>query len=96
MWCASRDNALRAAVVPEPRITNPLPNSKYEIDPVLPRAQQMIELTAAIGGDVRWSVNGVPVLPHRDGRFFWQLAPGEWELQATGQNSAVREKITVE
>jgi hypothetical protein len=41
MWCASRDNALGAAVVPEPRITNPLPNSKYEIDPVLPRAQRV-------------------------------------------------------
>jgi penicillin-binding protein 1C len=41
MWCASRDNGLGAAVVPEPRITNPLPNSKYEIDPVLPRAQRV-------------------------------------------------------
>jgi penicillin-binding protein 1C len=96
VWCSSRDNTLGAAVVPEPRITNPLPNSKYEIDPVLPRAQQMIELTATIGGDVRWSVNGVSVLPQRDGRFFWQLAPGEWELQAIGRNGAVQEKITVE
>ena len=32
-------------IVPEPRIMNPLPNSRYEIDPVLPRTQQMIELT---------------------------------------------------
>ena len=96
VWCCSRDNTLGATVVPEPRITNPLPNSKYEIDPVLPRTQQMIELTATIGGDVRWSVNGVPVLPQRDGRFFWQLAPGEWQLQATGRNGAVQEKITVE
>jgi len=96
VWCSSRDNTIGAAVVPEPRITNPLANSKYEIDPVLPRTQQMIELTATIGGDVRWSVNGVPVLPQRDGRFFWQLAPGEWQLQATGRNGAVQEKITVE
>jgi penicillin-binding protein 1C len=95
-WCASRDNTLGAAVVPEPRITNPLPNTKYEIDPVLPRTQQMIELTATIGGDVRWTVNGVPVLPQRDGRFFWQLAKGEWELRATGRNGAAQEKITVE
>jgi len=96
VWCSSRDNTLGAAVVPEPRITNPLANSKYEIDPVLPRTQQMIELTATIGGDVRWSVNGVSVLPQRDGRFFWQLAPGVWQLQATGRNGAVQEKITVE
>jgi penicillin-binding protein 1C len=95
-WCSSRDNTLGAAVVPEPRITNPLPNSKYEIDPVLPRTQQMIELRATIGDDVRWTVNGVPVLPQRDGRFFWQLATGEWELQATGRNGCVQERITVE
>ena len=96
VWCAGRDNTLGATVVPEPRITNPLQNSKYEIDPVLPRTQQMIELRATIGADVRWSVNGVPVRPRPDGRFFWQLAPGEWELQAAGRNGAVREKITVE
>jgi hypothetical protein len=35
-------------------------------------------------------------LPQRDGRFFWQLAPGEWQLQASGRNGAVQEKITVE
>jgi len=95
-WCSSSDNTLGAAVQPEPRITSPLPNSKYEIDPVLPRTQQMIELTASIGGHVRWTVNGVPVSPQRDGRFFWQLAPGEWELQATGRAGAVKEKITVQ
>jgi hypothetical protein len=27
---------------------------------------------------------------------FWQLAPGEWELQATGRAGAVKEKITVQ
>jgi penicillin-binding protein 1C len=95
-WCSGRDNTLGAEIVPEPRIMNPLPNSRYEIDPELPRTQQMIELTATIGNDVRWSVNGVPVLPQRDGRFFWQLAPGEWEFQATGRNGAAQEKITVE
>ena len=92
----SSNNTLAAEIVPEPRIMNPLPNSRYEIDPELPRTQQMIELTATIGNDVRWSVNGVPVLPQRDGRFFWQLAPGEWEFQATGRNGAAQEKITVE
>ena len=96
VWCGSPDNTLGAAVVPEPRILNPLPNSKYEIDPVLPRTQQMIELIATLGSDVQWYVNGAPVLPQRDGRFFWRLAPGEWQFQATGRNGAVQEKITVE
>ena len=91
-WCTGRDNTVGAEVVPEPRIINPLPNSRYEIDPELPRTQQMIELTATIGNDVRWIVNGAPVFPRRDGRFFWQLAPGEWELQAIGQSGAAREK----
>jgi penicillin-binding protein 1C len=95
-WCSGPDNTLGAAVVPEPRIMNPLPNSTYEIDPELPPTQQMIELTATIGNDVQWHVNGMPVLPQRDGRFFWQLAPGEWELKATGRNGAAQEKITVE
>jgi membrane carboxypeptidase/penicillin-binding protein PbpC len=75
---------------------NPLPDSRYEIDSELPRTQQMIELTATMGNDVQWYVNGVPVLPQRDGRFFWQLVPGEWELRAIGRNGAVQEKITVE
>ena len=95
-WCSGRDNTLGASIVPEPRIVNPLPNSRYEFDPELPPTQQMIELTATIGNDVHWQVNGVSVAPERDGRFFWQLAPGEWELQAIGQNGAAHERITVE
>jgi penicillin-binding protein 1C len=95
-WCSGGDNTIGAAVVPEPRIMNPLPDSRYEIDSELPRTQQMIELTTTIRNDVQWYVNGVPVLPQRDGRFFWQLAPGEWELRAIGRNGTVQEKITVE
>jgi penicillin-binding protein 1C len=95
-WCSGGDNTIGAAIVPEPRIMNPLPDSWYEIDSELPRTQQMIELTATIGSDVQWWVNGVPVLPQRDGRFFWQLVPGEWELRAIGRNGTVQEKITVE
>jgi penicillin-binding protein 1C len=95
-WCSGSDNTLGAMTVPEPRIVNPLANSKYEIDPELPRAQQMIELTATIGNDVQWYVNGLPVRPERDGRFLWQLAPGEWDVRATGRNGTAEEKITVE
>jgi len=56
----------------------------------------MIELIATLGSDVQWYVNGAPVLPQRDGRFFWRLVPGEWQFKATGRNGAVQEKITVE
>jgi penicillin-binding protein 1C len=95
-WCAGRDNTLGATIVPEPRIINPLPNSTYQIDPELPRTQQMIELTATVGNNVQWQVNGMPLRPQPDGRFFWPLAPGEWELQAIGRNGAAQGKITVE
>ena len=41
-------------------------------------------------------VNGAPVARERDGRFFWQLAAGEWNVRAvTGENFA-EQKIVVE
>src|SRR5204863_5008928 len=43
-WCASANNTRGAQVRPDPRITNPVANAHYQIDPVLPRSQQMIEL----------------------------------------------------
>jgi hypothetical protein len=78
------------------RITNPVANARYEIDLALPRAQQMIELTATLGGDVQWFVNDAPQLPQRDGRFFWQLAPGEWKLRAVAHTGIAEENIFVE
>lgn len=95
-WCASSDNIDGASVRPEPRILNPAPNATYEIDPALPRTQQMIELTAVPGENLRWYANGQPVAPQRDGRFFWQLVPGQWELTAIDADGAtLREDITV-
>ena len=78
------------------RITSPAPNAHYQIDPVLPPSQQMVELTAACAGDVEWFVNGARVTPERDGRFFWQLAAGEWNMRATSRSKIAEEKITVE
>ena len=95
-WCASGSNTQGARVRPEPRITNPVANARYEIDPVLPRSQQMIELTATLGNEARWFVNGTPQSPQTDGRFFWQLAPGEWKLRATSSTGTVEEIIFVE
>ena len=95
-WCSSRDNVFGATILPEPRIINPRSGATYQIDPVLPPKQQMIELLATIGSDVRWYVNGAPILPQPDGRFFWQLPPGEWSLKAIGRNRTVDQKFTVQ
>jgi len=95
-WCSSRDNTFGAIIQPEPRITNPHSGAIYELDPVLPPKQQMIELRATLGGDVRWFVGGEPVPAQPDGRFFWQLAPGEWTLKATGRNGTAEQTFKVE
>jgi penicillin-binding protein 1C len=95
-WCASRDNTIGAHLRSDFRITSPPANARYQIDPVLTGSQQMVELTAASAGDVEWFVNGVPVLAARDGRFFWQLAAGEWNVRAVSRGQLAEEKITVE
>jgi len=95
-WCASRDNTIGAHVRSEFRITSPPPNAHYQIDPVLPSSQQMVELTAACASEVEWFVNGVRIAPERDGRFFWQLAAGEWKVRAVSRDKLADEKVTVE
>jgi penicillin-binding protein 1C len=95
-WCASRDNTIGARVRSEARITNPPTNARYEIDPVLPRSQQMVELTSGLAGDVKWFVNGALVSPRNDGRFFWQLAPGNWKVRAVSRTAVTEEEISVE
>ena len=47
-WCATRDNTIGAHVHSDFHITSPPPNARYQIDPVLPASQQMVELTAAV------------------------------------------------
>jgi penicillin-binding protein 1C len=94
-WCSSRENAFDATILPEPRIINPRPGATYEIDSILAPKQQMIELLATIGSDVRWYVGGRFIPPQPDGRFFWQLTPGEWSLKAIGRNGTVEQKFTV-
>jgi len=95
-WCTSRENVFGAMVLPEPRIVSPRPGAAYQIDSVLPAKQQMIELLATMGSDVRWYVGGKPIPPEPDGRFFWQLTPGEWSLKAVSRNGTVQEAITVQ
>ena len=95
-WCASSDNTIGAHVRSDFRITSPPPNARYQIDPVLPSSQQMVELTAACASDVEWFVNDARVAPAHDGRFFWQLAAGEWNVRALSRGKISQEKITVE
>ena len=95
-WCASRDNTIGAHVRSDFRVTSPPINARYQIDPVLPSSQQMVELTAACGSDVEWFVNGAPVAPGGDGRFFWQLSPGAWNIRAVSRGKLAEQKITVE
>jgi penicillin-binding protein 1C len=95
-WCASRDNTVGAHVRSAARITNPPTNARYELDPTLSSSQQMVELTAAFAGDVHWFVNGAPISAQRDGRFFWQLAPGKWNVRAVSRTAVAEEEISVE
>jgi penicillin-binding protein 1C len=95
-WCASRDNTIGAHVRSDFRITSPLPNAHYEIDPVLSPSQQMVELTTAVTNDVEWFVNNERILPQQGSRFFWRLSPGEWHLRAVSHVGTAEETITVE
>jgi penicillin-binding protein 1C len=95
-WCASGDNTIGAHLRSDFRITSPPANARYQIDPVLPPSQQMVELTAACGRDVEWFVNGEPVAPERDGRFFWQLTAGEWNVRAVSRDKLAEAKFTVQ
>jgi membrane carboxypeptidase/penicillin-binding protein PbpC len=95
-WCASRDNTIGARVRSDFRITSPPANAHYQIDPVLLPSQQMVELAAACASNVEWFVNGERVAPERDGRFFWQLVAGEWNVRAVSAGKLADAKIIVE
>ena len=60
------------------------------------QSQQMVELNTVCGGDVEWFVNGARVVPAHDGRFFWQLVTGEWNVRAVSRQKFAEQKITVE
>jgi hypothetical protein len=46
--------------------------------------------------DVEWFVNNERILPQHDGRFFWQLAPGKWNIRAVTHIGTDEETVTVE
>jgi len=53
-WCASRDIPSARMSRADFRIISPPPNARYQIDPVLPSSQQMVELFR--GSRRRWCV----------------------------------------
>jgi penicillin-binding protein 1C len=95
-WCASADNSLAAQVRPAPRILTPPSGAHYLIDAILPRAQQMVEFTSTLSGNVQWSINGQPIAPQPGGRTFWTLEPGSWQIRAQSPTADLSEPITVE
>jgi len=95
-WCATADNTLGAQVRPEPRILTPAAGAHYIIDSILPRTQQMVELTSTLPGNVEWFVNGHPVPPQPDGHTFWKLEPGSWQIRALSATANLSEPISVE
>jgi penicillin-binding protein 1C len=95
-WVRSSNNDRSAAVRLACQITSPTPNAHYSLDPALSPTQQMVELTANLGGNVEWFVNGAPIATQFDGRYFWQLAPGEWKLRAVSPAGSAEETVFVE
>jgi penicillin-binding protein 1C len=95
-WCASSSNNLGATVQAELRIISPLANACFEIDPVLPASQQMVELRATLPHVLSWFVNGKPQRPNPDGRVFWPLQPGQWVVRAMYGTGEAQAKFTVE
>ncbi len=56
----------------------------------------MVELTSTLPGKVQWFVNGRAVPPQPDGRTFWKLEPGSWQIRALSPVAELSEPITVE
>ena len=102
-WCRSPQNGLGAVVAEDGAaltVVCPADGARYTLDPELPARQQMLELTANTvdPGKVRWTVNGAVVEPRADGRVFWPLARGTWEVGASlpGMAAGVMRRIVVE
>jgi hypothetical protein len=53
-------------------------------------------LTANVGENVAWFINGAPQAPQRDGHYRWALTPGAWSVRAIGPDGAAETTFTVE
>ena len=99
-WCHSPFNWLDAVPASNAKlaINNPKPNATYQVDDTLPRSQQMVEFVsnAEAGVPVDWFVNGQKLSPGRDGRVFWRLSSGHWQVKAASMSQEAVSTFDVE
>ncbi len=93
-WCASADNRRAARIADNPsdlRILIPRKDAVYLLDPLLPARQQQVEFRVNQPARTTWKLNGAPLPPDAEGRILWQLAEGDWTLEASnGTTSQTR------
>lgn len=97
-WCASVDNTLGARVAASPealRILVPRKEAVFILDPELPVRQQQVEFQASQRANIRWRLNQEELAPGPDGRVFWQLQEGEWDLEVFNGTSRDMHKFRV-
>ena len=89
---------IRSARMSDPIFASPVRRRTRVIRSILSchRHSRWSNSAAACGSEVEWFVNGARVAPERDGRFFWQLAAGEWNVRAVSREKFAEQKIIVE
>jgi penicillin-binding protein 1C len=99
LWCHSLQNYLGAEVEPEARlrIVSPSPNSRFVIDPNMPRDQQALPLIAlgAPAGRLLWKVDG-NLIAQSNGRCYWTLTRGAHTVEVFSSTERAVATITVE
>lgn len=97
-WCRSPENYLGAIVSPalSLKITQPRDRAVFQIDSLLAQRQQMLELVATTPSkNVQWFIDGKEIAPDANGRYFWQLEPGEREAVIVVNGERASSKFAV-
>ncbi len=99
-WCQSPFNHLHA-IHPASQniaISQPSDHAVFELEPSLESSQQMLEFacTGGTGQAVRWYVNEREITPRSDGRVFWPLTAGSWQISARTERQNAEVSIRVE
>lgn len=94
IWCRSNSNTIGAVSPSDERlaVSQPVDSAVYSVDEALPASQQMVELQCkgGLGKAVRWYVNGTLINSRKDGRVYWQLERGTWQIAArAGEEESV-------
>ena len=80
------------------KITAPADHAQFVLEPSLPVSQQMIELSSAGGGGraVHWFINDRELAERPDGKVFWRIEPGAWQISARTEGQTAQISIAVE